>query len=68
MPLTNSPMECVFGIIMVATGIPVYMIAVMWKSKPKIVNSVLGSYNTFSSIYSTLLKSLEQTEEKKHTF
>ncbi|XP_012936951.2 large neutral amino acids transporter small subunit 2, partial [Aplysia californica] len=34
-PLTSSPMECLMGLIMIATGIPVYMLGVMWKNKPQ---------------------------------
>lgn len=34
MPLTTSPMECVFGIVMVLTGVPVYMLGVVWQNKP----------------------------------
>ncbi|KAL5022877.1 hypothetical protein ScPMuIL_002032 [Solemya velum] len=33
-PLTSSPKECFMGIIMVLTGIPVYVLGVMWKNKP----------------------------------
>ncbi|KAL4234094.1 Y+L amino acid transporter 2 [Mactra antiquata] len=35
-PLTNSPMECLMGILVVSIGIPVYIIGVMWESKPRI--------------------------------
>ncbi|XP_069112800.1 Y+L amino acid transporter 2-like [Argopecten irradians] len=35
MPLTASPMECFMGLLMVATGIPVYILGVMWEKKPE---------------------------------
>ncbi|KAK6186266.1 hypothetical protein SNE40_008336 [Patella caerulea] len=35
-PLTSSPMECLMGIVMMCTGIPVYVIGVMWTKKPKV--------------------------------
>ncbi|KAK3578987.1 hypothetical protein CHS0354_034783 [Potamilus streckersoni] len=41
MPLTSSPMECFIGIIMVITGIPVYLTGVVWKNKPKWFRSLL---------------------------
>lgn len=34
-PLTSSPMECLMGLIMIATGIPIYMLGVMWERKPQ---------------------------------
>ncbi|KAL3860072.1 hypothetical protein ACJMK2_010240 [Sinanodonta woodiana] len=41
MPLTSNPMECFVGIIMVVTGIPVYLIGVVWESKPKWFRDIL---------------------------
>jgi len=34
-PLTSSPYECLMGLAMVATGVPVYMLCVMWEKKPQ---------------------------------
>ena len=41
-PLTNGPMECLMGILVVSTGIPVYIIGVKWKSKPEVFQTYLG--------------------------
>ncbi|KAK6186267.1 hypothetical protein SNE40_008337 [Patella caerulea] len=38
-PLTSSPMECLMGIVMMCTGIPVYVIGVMWTKKPQVVEN-----------------------------
>jgi len=51
MPLTNSPMECFMGMIMVATGIPVYIIGVMWKTKPRWFNNLQGIYIFYQITY-----------------
>ncbi|KAK0051408.1 Y+L amino acid transporter 2-like isoform X3 [Biomphalaria pfeifferi] len=34
-PLTTSPKECLMGLIMILTGIPVYVLGVMWEKKPQ---------------------------------
>ncbi|KAH9504888.1 Large neutral amino acids transporter small subunit 2 [Bulinus truncatus] len=34
-PLTTSPKECLMGLVMIATGIPIYMLGVMWEKKPR---------------------------------
>ncbi|CAH1779995.1 unnamed protein product [Owenia fusiformis] len=38
-PLFYSPFECLMGIIMTATGIPVYWLGVSWSKKPKLIRS-----------------------------
>ena len=47
MPLTTSPMECFMGIIMVLTGIPVYIIGVVWQTKPNWIVEFLGKCSVF---------------------
>ncbi|KAL3859885.1 hypothetical protein ACJMK2_010072 [Sinanodonta woodiana] len=44
MPLTSSPRECFIGIIMVITGIPVYLIGVVWESKPKWFRDIVDKF------------------------
>ncbi|KAH3768743.1 large neutral amino acids transporter small subunit 2-like [Dreissena polymorpha] len=39
MPLTNNPTECLIGMAVVAAGIPVYVVGVMWKTKPRWFNT-----------------------------
>ena len=46
-PLTTSPMECLMGLIMVCTGIPVYMLGVMWSKKPQGFRVAFGELNFF---------------------
>ena len=41
-PLFYSPMECVMGIIIALSGIPVYWIGVSWKNKPRSFNRLIG--------------------------
>ncbi len=41
-PLFYSPFECLMGLAMVATGIPVYVICVMWTKKPTVVQDLIG--------------------------
>ncbi|XP_046580344.1 Y+L amino acid transporter 2-like [Haliotis rubra] len=47
-PLTSSPMECLMGLVMIATGIPVYFLGVMWKKKPRAFTSMLRSFTRFT--------------------
>ncbi|KAJ8302581.1 hypothetical protein KUTeg_018977 [Tegillarca granosa] len=42
MPLTANPIECFVGIGVVASGIPVYILGVMWKRKPEFFNALQG--------------------------
>ncbi|KAL3890250.1 hypothetical protein ACJMK2_002538 [Sinanodonta woodiana] len=42
--LTSSPRECFIGIIIVITGIPVYLIGVVWESKPKWFRDILDKF------------------------
>ncbi|KAK2142772.1 hypothetical protein LSH36_915g00055, partial [Paralvinella palmiformis] len=34
-PLFTNASECLFGLMMIATGVPVYLIAIAWKKKPR---------------------------------
>ena len=49
-PLFYSPFECLMGLFMVATGIPVYCIGVLWRSKPKVFSSWIGKRTFLSSV------------------
>ncbi|XP_045193842.1 large neutral amino acids transporter small subunit 2-like isoform X2 [Mercenaria mercenaria] len=62
-PLTNSPMECFMGIIMVCTGIPVYIIGVMWKSKPRVFTDLLEKFSLLTQ--KTCMSVMEEMEEMK---
>lgn len=46
-PIFYSPFECLMGIAMIATGIPVYWIFVLWKTKPKAVTSRTEKFTRF---------------------
>ncbi|RUS92002.1 hypothetical protein EGW08_000215 [Elysia chlorotica] len=47
-PLTTSPMECLMGLIMVCTGIPVYMLGVMWSKKPQGFRVAFGKFSAMT--------------------
>ncbi len=44
-PLFYSPFECLMGLFMVATGIPVYCAGVLWTSKPNAVKNWISEYS-----------------------
>lgn len=48
MPLTASPQECFIGLLMVATGIPVYILGVLWKSKPEAFKVLTEKFTKFT--------------------
>lgn len=47
MPLTANPTECFVGIGVIASGIPVYILGVMWKRKPDSFNALQGMLGTY---------------------
>lgn len=47
-PLTTSPMECLMGLFMVCTGIPVYMLGVMWSKKPQGFRVAFGKFSAMT--------------------
>ena len=49
-PLFYSPFECLMGLFMVATGIPVYCIGVLWKSKPQSIQRWISKYTSYTWI------------------
>jgi len=42
-PILSEPKSTIMGCIIIATGIPVYYIFIVWESKPKILNAALDS-------------------------
>ncbi|OWF35083.1 Y+L amino acid transporter 2-like isoform X2 [Mizuhopecten yessoensis] len=48
MPLTASPTECFMGLLMVATGIPVYILGVMWENKPEAFKVLTEKFTKFT--------------------
>ena len=44
MPLLSSPFECLMGVVVTLSGIPVYLLAVSWKDKPKAFTNCVGEY------------------------
>ena len=42
MPLFNSPFEWLMGVIVTLTGIPVYIVGVAWKRKPKVFTNFVS--------------------------
>lgn len=46
-PLYTNPVETGLGCLIIATGIPVYIVCVKWKSKPKQINRLIDSFNFF---------------------
>lgn len=51
----KTPIECAIGFGIIATGIPVYIFGVCWKSKPKWLQQGICEYNT---CYLLILKML----------
>jgi len=45
-PMIASPVETGIGIAIIATGIPVYFIFIVWKNKPQFIKSIILSCNT----------------------
>jgi len=45
-PMVASPVETGIGIGIIATGIPVYFIFIVWKNKPAFIKSAIASCNT----------------------
>ncbi len=43
-PLYAAPYDTGMGLLCVVSGIPVYIICVAWKNKPKVFNDYMGMY------------------------
>jgi solute carrier family 7 (L-type amino acid transporter), member 8 len=43
-PMVASPVETGIGCLMILTGVPVYFIFVVWKTKPKAFQKAMGEY------------------------
>ena len=48
-PLFYSPFECLMGLFMVATGVPVYCLGVLWKSKPRSVQRWISKFDAYKN-------------------
>lgn len=46
----KTPVECAIGFGIIGTGIPVYLIGVWWKNKPKWLLSGICEYNISSHV------------------
>ncbi len=53
-PLYAAPYDTGMGLLCVVSGIPVYLIGVAWKNKPKVFNDYMGVY-FFSRLFSDFL-------------
>lgn len=61
-PLYTNPVETGFGCLIIATGIPVYLICVKWQTKPKSFEQFIEKMNT--GIQKLLLVVPEEKKEK----
>jgi L-type amino acid transporter 5 len=59
-PLFTNAVECLVGIAIIATGVPVYMIMIAWKNKPK---SFLRFTNQTTVLVQKVLLSVEEEAE-----
>lgn len=48
MPLTIDANEVLWGIIMVLSGVPVYLLGVSWKNKPRTFTGFIGKFSVVS--------------------
>lgn len=46
-PMLSEPKSTLMGCAIIATGVPVYWVFICWKSKPRILNQVVGSTTEF---------------------
>ena len=49
-PLYAAPVDTGFGVLIVCTGIPVYLLGVLWKGKPKAFTDLVGTYDVIQNI------------------
>jgi solute carrier family 7 (L-type amino acid transporter), member 5 len=47
LPVKNKPWEVGFGLLIIATGIPVYLICIHWRNKPKWMITASGTLALF---------------------
>ncbi|XP_043199529.1 Y+L amino acid transporter 2-like isoform X2 [Amphibalanus amphitrite] len=43
MPMIAKPVETGFGLIIILSGVPVYLVCIAWKKKPAVINKSIGS-------------------------
>ncbi|XP_048752301.1 Y+L amino acid transporter 2-like isoform X2 [Ostrea edulis] len=48
MPLTIDANEVLWGIIMVLTGVPVYLLGITWKNKPRVFSEFIDSFTVLT--------------------
>ena len=48
LPLKEEPQSTVMAVVVILSGLPVYVLGVKWKSKPKSFQRFVGEYSTVS--------------------
>lgn len=48
-PVLGNPKDTAIGILIMLSGVPVYLIFIAWKGKPKCIDSLTGNYFSFWS-------------------
>jgi hypothetical protein len=43
-PFTKSPTELLAALVIILLGLPAYLLCIVWKSKPRLIQSRLGTY------------------------
>lgn len=61
MPLTIDANEVLWGIIMILSGVPVYLLGVVWRNKPRAFTGFVGKSSVHQDFFLTCVKRRQMT-------
>ncbi|ELT93754.1 hypothetical protein CAPTEDRAFT_212253 [Capitella teleta] len=65
-PLFNNASECFMGLVVIATGVPVYWLCVVWQRKPKVITSCLEKFTILSQkLFLAVEEEVDEIDEKQ---